>query len=46
MGRETELGKNRKVVTKRIQIGMLWDKTRKEEKKSCRGNNNRGEIRD
>jgi hypothetical protein len=34
---ETELGKNRKVVTKRIQMGMSKGKIRKEERKSCGG---------
>jgi hypothetical protein len=37
MGRGTELGKNRKVVTKRMQMGMSMGKTRKDERKSCGG---------
>jgi hypothetical protein len=37
MGRGMELGKNRTVVTKRIQMGMSRDKMRKEKRKSCGG---------
>jgi hypothetical protein len=44
MGRGTELGKNRKVVTERAQMGISRDKMRKDERKSCWGNNNRGKI--
>jgi hypothetical protein len=46
MGGGTELNKKRKIVTKTIQMGMSRGKTRKEERKSYGGNNNRGEIMD
>jgi hypothetical protein len=30
------------VATERVQMGMSRGKTKKEKRKSCRGNNNRG----
>jgi hypothetical protein len=41
MGGGTELEKNKKVVTNTIEMGMSRGKTRKEERKSCGGNNNK-----
>jgi hypothetical protein len=46
MGGGTELNKKRKIVTKTIQMEMSRGKTRKEERKSYGGNNNRGKIMD
>jgi hypothetical protein len=44
LGGGTELGKNRKDATERIQMGRTMSKKRKKKRKSCRGNNNRGEV--
>lgn len=44
MGGEIELGKSRKDATERIQMGRTMGKKRKKKRKSCRGNNNRGEV--
>jgi hypothetical protein len=44
LGGETELGKSRKDATERIQMGRTIGKKRKKKRKSCRGNNNRGEV--
>jgi hypothetical protein len=46
MGRGTEFGKIGKVVIERVQMGMSRGKMRKEERKRCEGNKNKGEIGD
>jgi hypothetical protein len=46
LGGGTELGKNRKDATERVQMGRTMGKKRKKKSKSCRENNNRGEVED
>jgi hypothetical protein len=44
MSRGTELRKIGNIVIERVQMDMSRGKMRKEERKSCEGNNNTGEI--
>jgi hypothetical protein len=46
LGGGKELGKNRKDATEKVQMGRTLGKKRMKKRKSCRGNNNRGEVGD
>jgi hypothetical protein len=46
VGRVKKLKENRENATERLQVEKPMGKKRKEKGKSCRGNNNRGEIGD